>query len=145
MRINWEVVKSTLWTGAGGVIVGMILLSYGFRLREPDYGRKIGKDKFGNSGYRGVGARLRRQVPCTAGCCRTNSDPRRKQGLLLQNARGIPGSPGHLAGQKLSGFGPDRRMCKLDSRAAEGCEPQTVVAENVSGRSGTPCLGLRVA
>ena len=30
MRINWEVVKSTLWTGAGGVIVGMILLSYGF-------------------------------------------------------------------------------------------------------------------
>ena len=30
MRINWEVVKSTLLTGAGGVIVGMILLSYGF-------------------------------------------------------------------------------------------------------------------
>jgi len=30
MRINWEVVKSTLWTGAGGVVVGMILLSYGF-------------------------------------------------------------------------------------------------------------------
>src|SRR5213080_944281 len=30
MRINWEVVKPSLWTGAGGVIVGMILLSYGF-------------------------------------------------------------------------------------------------------------------
>src|SRR6266496_3869442 len=33
-------------------------------------------------------------------------------------------------------------MCKLDSGAAEGCEPQTVVAENVSERPGSPCLGL---
>ena len=30
MRINWEVVKPALWTGAGGVVVGMLLLSYGF-------------------------------------------------------------------------------------------------------------------
>ena len=30
MRINWEVVKLYLWTGAGGVVVGMVLLSYGF-------------------------------------------------------------------------------------------------------------------
>ena len=30
MRINWEVVKPSLWTGAGGVIAGMVLLSYGF-------------------------------------------------------------------------------------------------------------------
>ena len=30
MTINWEVVKPSLWTGAGGVVVGMILLSYGF-------------------------------------------------------------------------------------------------------------------
>ena len=30
MGINWEVVKPSLWTGAGGVIVGMLLLSYGF-------------------------------------------------------------------------------------------------------------------
>ena len=30
MRINWEVVKPSLWTGAGGVVVGMVLLSYGF-------------------------------------------------------------------------------------------------------------------
>jgi len=30
MRINWEVVKPSLWTGAGGVIVGMLLLSQGF-------------------------------------------------------------------------------------------------------------------
>jgi hypothetical protein len=30
MRINWEVVKPSLWTGAGGVVVGMLLLSYGF-------------------------------------------------------------------------------------------------------------------
>ncbi len=30
MRINWEVVKPALWTGAGGVVVGMVLLSYGF-------------------------------------------------------------------------------------------------------------------
>jgi hypothetical protein len=30
MKIDWEVVKPALWTGAGGVIVGMWLLSYGF-------------------------------------------------------------------------------------------------------------------
>jgi hypothetical protein len=30
MGINWEVVKPSLWTGAGGVVVGMLLLSYGF-------------------------------------------------------------------------------------------------------------------
>jgi hypothetical protein len=30
MRTNWEVVKASLWTGAGGVVVGMLLLSYGF-------------------------------------------------------------------------------------------------------------------
>src|SRR5258706_12301749 len=30
MRINWEVAKPSLWTGAGGVVVGMLLLSYGF-------------------------------------------------------------------------------------------------------------------
>ena len=30
MRIDWEIVKPSLWTGAGGVVVGMVLLSYGF-------------------------------------------------------------------------------------------------------------------
>jgi hypothetical protein len=30
MGINWEIVKPSLWTGAGGVVVGMVLLSYGF-------------------------------------------------------------------------------------------------------------------
>jgi len=30
MRINWQVVKPCLWTGAAGVVVGMWLLSYGF-------------------------------------------------------------------------------------------------------------------
>jgi len=30
MEINWEVVKPALWTGVGGVVVGMFLLSYGF-------------------------------------------------------------------------------------------------------------------
>ena len=30
MSINWEVVKPSLWTGVGGVVVGMFLLSYGF-------------------------------------------------------------------------------------------------------------------
>jgi hypothetical protein len=30
MRINWEVVKPSLWTGVGGVVVGMVLLTYGF-------------------------------------------------------------------------------------------------------------------
>jgi hypothetical protein len=36
MRINWEIVKPSLWTGAGGVIVGMLLLSqvFGFMSRS---------------------------------------------------------------------------------------------------------------
>ena len=46
MRINWEVVKPSLWTGAGGVVVGMVLLSYGFGFMSSDYCRKIGKYKF---------------------------------------------------------------------------------------------------
>jgi hypothetical protein len=29
MQINWEF-KPSLWTGAGGVVVGMFLLSFGF-------------------------------------------------------------------------------------------------------------------
>ncbi len=34
MGINWEVVKPSLWTGVGGVIVGMLVLSYGFGFTE---------------------------------------------------------------------------------------------------------------
>ena len=30
MKINWDVVTPCLWTGAGEVVVGMLLLSYGF-------------------------------------------------------------------------------------------------------------------
>ena len=30
MSINWEVVTPSLWTGVGGVVAGMFLLSYGF-------------------------------------------------------------------------------------------------------------------
>jgi hypothetical protein len=30
MKINWDVVKPSLWSGAGGVLVGMLLLSNGF-------------------------------------------------------------------------------------------------------------------
>jgi hypothetical protein len=30
MEINWELLKPALWTGAGGVAVGMFLLSQGF-------------------------------------------------------------------------------------------------------------------
>jgi hypothetical protein len=30
MSINWKVVKPSLWTGVGGMVVGMSLLSYGF-------------------------------------------------------------------------------------------------------------------
>jgi hypothetical protein len=35
MRINWGVVSPSLWTGAGGVVVGMLLLSYGFGFLSP--------------------------------------------------------------------------------------------------------------
>ena len=46
MKINWDVVTPSLWTGAGGVVVGMLLLSYGFGFMSQDYGRKIGKHEF---------------------------------------------------------------------------------------------------
>jgi hypothetical protein len=41
MRINWEVVKPSLWTGAGGVLVGMWLLSYGFGFMSPNTAEKL--------------------------------------------------------------------------------------------------------
>jgi hypothetical protein len=41
MTINWEVVKPSLWTGAGGVVVGMLLLSYGFGYMSPNTADKL--------------------------------------------------------------------------------------------------------
>ena len=41
MRINWEVVKPSLWTGAGGVVVGMFLLSYGFGFMSQNTADKL--------------------------------------------------------------------------------------------------------
>ena len=41
MRINWEVVKPSLWTGAGGVVVGMFLLSYGFGFMSQNAAEKL--------------------------------------------------------------------------------------------------------
>ena len=41
MNINWEVVKPSLWSGAGGVIVGMWLLSYGFGFISQNSAEKL--------------------------------------------------------------------------------------------------------
>jgi hypothetical protein len=41
MRINWEIVKPSLWTGAGGVVVGMFLLSYGFGFMSPNAAEEL--------------------------------------------------------------------------------------------------------
>jgi hypothetical protein len=41
MRINWEVVKPSLWTGVGGVVVGMFLLSYGFGFMSRNAAEKL--------------------------------------------------------------------------------------------------------
>ena len=41
MRINWDVVKPSLWTGAGGVVVGMLLLSYGFGFMSRNTAEKL--------------------------------------------------------------------------------------------------------
>ena len=41
MRINWEVVKPSLWTGAGGVALGMFLLSYGLGYMSPNTAEKL--------------------------------------------------------------------------------------------------------
>jgi hypothetical protein len=41
MRINWDVVKPSLWTGAGGVVVGMLLLSYGFGFMSNNRAEKL--------------------------------------------------------------------------------------------------------
>src|SRR5579863_10063952 len=45
MRINREAVKLSLWTGAGGVIVGMLLLSYGFGFMSHDTAEKLASTK----------------------------------------------------------------------------------------------------
>jgi hypothetical protein len=41
MSINWEVVKPSLWTGVGGVIAGMLMLSYGFGFMNNTNAQKI--------------------------------------------------------------------------------------------------------
>ena len=41
MAINWEVVKPSLWTGVGGVVVGMFLLSYGLGFMSRDAAEKF--------------------------------------------------------------------------------------------------------
>ena len=41
MRINWEVAKASLWTGVGGVVVGMFLLSYGFGFMSRNAAEKL--------------------------------------------------------------------------------------------------------
>src|SRR5216684_4348896 len=41
MKINWEVVKPSLWTGVGGVVVGMFLLSYGFGFMSRNAAEKL--------------------------------------------------------------------------------------------------------
>ena len=41
MSINWEVVKPSLWTGVGGVVVGMFLLSYGFGFMSRSAAEKL--------------------------------------------------------------------------------------------------------
>src|SRR5271167_706842 len=41
MSINWEVVKPSLWTGVGGVVVGMLLLSYGFGFMSRNTAEKL--------------------------------------------------------------------------------------------------------
>jgi hypothetical protein len=41
MKINWEGVKLSLWGGAGGVAVGMFLLSHGFGYMSPNAAEKL--------------------------------------------------------------------------------------------------------
>jgi hypothetical protein len=43
MTINWEVVKPSLWTGVGGVAVGMFLLSYGFGFMSQNAAEKLAR------------------------------------------------------------------------------------------------------
>jgi hypothetical protein len=43
MTINWEVVKPSLWTGAGGVVIGMLLLSYGFGFMSRTTAEKLAR------------------------------------------------------------------------------------------------------
>jgi len=41
MRINWEILTPSLWTGAGGVVAGMFLLSYGFGFMSETAAEKL--------------------------------------------------------------------------------------------------------
>jgi len=54
MSINWEVVKPSLWSGVGGVVVGMFLLSYGFGFM----GRKTAEELASTSSEKAVNRQL---------------------------------------------------------------------------------------
>ena len=118
MRINWEVVKPYLWTGAGGVVVGMVLLSYGFGFMSRTTAEKLAS----TSSERAVIAVL---APVCADKFRALPDVAARTATLIADKdnsykmrEAFPEDHDHPAGQKLSGFGPDRRMCRPDSRTA---------------------------
>jgi hypothetical protein len=78
MRINWEVVKPSLWTGAGGVVVGMFLLSYGFGFMSKNTADKLA----GTSSERAVIAVL---APVCAANFRALPDVAARTATLVAN------------------------------------------------------------
>ena len=80
MKINWDVVTPSLWTGAGGVVVGMFLLSYGFGFMSRATAEKLATTSSEKAVIAVLAPACADKFRALPGCCRTNSDPRSRQG-----------------------------------------------------------------
>ncbi len=118
MKINWDVVTPCLWTGAGGVVVGMLLLSYGFGFMSQATAEKLAS----TTSERAVIAVL---APACADKFRALPDVAARKATLVADKNNsykmreaFPEALITLPGKSYTDFGLGRRMCGPDSRTA---------------------------
>ena len=132
MRINWEVVKPSLWTGAGGVVVGMLLLSYGFGFMSRTTAEKLAS----TSSERAVIAVL---APVCADKFRALPDVAARTATLVADKdnsykmrEAFPEAMITLPGKSYPDSDLTAACAGLILAPPKTAEPQTVVAETVS-------------
>ena len=86
MSINWDVVTPSLWTGVGGVVVGMFLLSYGFGFMSHDTAEKLASTKSESAVIAVLAPVCAEKFGALPDVAARTTDPRGRQGRFLLNA-----------------------------------------------------------
>ena len=137
MRTNWEVAKPSLWTGAGGVVVGMLLLSYGFGFMSRTTADKLAS----TSSERAVIAVL---APVCAANFRALPDVAARTAILVADKdnsykmrEAFPEAMITLPGKSYPDSDLTAACAGLILRTAEDCGAQTVSYRDRERRCGT--------